>query len=68
MEIKVNCADCGRHIGTFVRLGKKQDVEIEIHACYHKNIYDHIKEQAKQIKELKDELTRLRNIINAKRR
>lgn len=61
MDIKVNCADCGRHIGTFVRLGKKQDVEIEIHACYHKDIYDHIKEQVKQIKELETEIQEVSN-------
>lgn len=54
MDIKVICADCGRHIGTFVRLGKRQDTEVEIHACYHKDTYDHIQEQAERMKELEE--------------
>lgn len=59
MQIKVKCADCGRHIGTFVNVGKK-DVEIEIHACYHKDIYDHIKELKAENKQLKEEIEKLK--------
>lgn len=61
MDIKVICADCGRHIGTFVRLGKRQDVEIEIHGCYHKDTYDHIKEQAERIEGFEKDIENRRN-------
>lgn len=55
MTIKVKCADCGRHIGSFVRLNTaKKDIEIEIHGCYHTDIYDHIEELQAEIKRLKD--------------
>lgn len=54
MEVKVKCADCGRHIGSFVRLGVgKKDVEIEIHGCFHKDTYDHIKELKAEVEGLK---------------
>ena len=56
MTVKVICSDCGRHIGSFVLTGGKQDREIEIHACYHKDIYNHIKELQTENEQLKEKL------------
>lgn len=58
MNVTVRCADCGRVFGTQVFLGKKQDREIEIHACHHRRLYGNKKEKtgqktAKEKKEVK---------------
>ena len=37
--IKVRCADCGRVMGTFVRLGKRSELELEVHACFHAKLH-----------------------------
>jgi hypothetical protein len=38
MQIYVKCSDCKQSLGGFVRLGagKNAVVEVEIHACFHK--------------------------------
>lgn len=35
MNVTIICDDCGRKMGTQVLLGKKQDREIRVHACFH---------------------------------
>ena len=37
MQVNVNCADCKKRLGSFVRLNVgKKDVDVEIHACFHR--------------------------------
>jgi len=40
MQITIKCEDCGRSLGTVVRLGKQRDLELKVHACYHSKLHN----------------------------